>query len=207
MNHAQWVLLIATIMAAATAAGTAAGQAVSQDGVVPSNGYGAALSATLDRTDPLFAAPLDSTHELLTATLVLESSLKDAKTEALGEAAETLKAVEGFRSALTADIEQAGEGGFSLVRSHTLEQIGRFGIEKMPEIVDHLRASGKLKKSFAVPDLAWAGDLVDAIHEDIKETGESPWVFVKSHTFRHHDLETIHYWGLQQPTYLFYVRK
>lgn len=113
----------------------------------------------------------------------MEAGLKDTRVEELSEAAETFKAVEAFRSALAKDIEMAGEGGFSLVRSHTLEQLGRFGIQKMPEIVAHLKKTKKLKESFAVPDLAWAGDLTDALHEDIKTTGEgSSWVFVKSHT-------------------------
>lgn len=183
MKHTLWIFLVTTIFAAVAAAGPACSLAASQGSISPNGEGGTELSAAKAEDPHLLVTSQDSAYELLAATLVLEAGLRDAKIEALAETADHLKTVESFRTALVKDIETAGKAGFSLVRSHTLEQFGRFGVRKMPEIIAHLKKTKKLKESFAVPDLTWAGDLIDAIHEDIQTTGEgSSWVFVKSHT-------------------------
>ncbi len=64
------------------------------------------------------------------------------------------------------------KGGFAILRSHTLEQIGKFGLGKMPDVVDALQKSGKLHSSFKLPPgLSLAGELATTLGKHIGSGG------------------------------------
>ncbi|MCP4367391.1 MAG: hypothetical protein GY797_04635 [Deltaproteobacteria bacterium] len=115
---------------------------------------------------------------------------KDDKKMIVGNA----KALEGFSKALWKDIDMAGEGGFALAKSYSLEQIGKYGLKKMPDVVKHLKKTGKISESFKIPpDMSFTADIFSAIGKDIKSTGTNKFVLIKSHT-----LEQIGRTGLEK---------
>jgi len=62
-----------------------------------------------------------------------------------------IKALHDFSIALEKDIETSTGRSFAVLRSHTLEQIGSFGLGKLPDVVDALKKTGKLPSSFGLP--------------------------------------------------------
>ena len=62
-----------------------------------------------------------------------------------------IKVLHDFSTALQKDIETSPAKGFTILRSYTLEEIGKFGLEKMPGVVDVLKKTGELPSSFNLP--------------------------------------------------------
>jgi tetratricopeptide (TPR) repeat protein len=63
-----------------------------------------------------------------------------------------LKIPLAFAPALLKDVDLAAQGRLtSPLVSHTLEEIGRFGLKTLPTVVDRLKEGGKLPPSFNVP--------------------------------------------------------
>lgn len=78
-----------------------------------------------------------------------------------------IKALHDFVIALQKDIEMSKEGKFTVLRSHTLEQVGRFGLGKMPDLVDFLKKKEILPSSFKLPPTFGAEEFVTAIARHI----------------------------------------
>lgn len=75
--------------------------------------------------------------------------------------------LDDFIMALRKDIESARDKRFALLSSHTLEQIGRFGLGKMPDVVNALKKAGKLPHSFKLPATFGMEDFATAIGKHI----------------------------------------
>jgi hypothetical protein len=67
-----------------------------------------------------------------------------------------------FFKAVEQDIEESGEDGFVLWRSHTLEQSARILLDKMPVMVKSLQKAGKLPPGYSLPFLSGARDIATA---------------------------------------------
>ena len=69
---------------------------------------------------------------------------KDLDSKLLGN----VKVLNNFSVALEKDIEMMAGDKFAVLRSHTLEQFGKFGLSKMPDIVELAKAKKMLPSSF-----------------------------------------------------------
>ena len=78
-----------------------------------------------------------------------------------------IKTLHDFSSALEKDIQVSTEGGFTILRSHTLEQIGNFGLGEMANVVDVLKKTGRLPTSFNLPATFGAEELATALSKHI----------------------------------------
>ncbi|MBW2660522.1 MAG: hypothetical protein JRD93_00705 [Deltaproteobacteria bacterium] len=74
-----------------------------------------------------------------------------------------IKLLHDFSTALQKDIETSPAKGFTVLRSYTLEEIGKFGLGKMPGVVDVLKKTGKLPSSFNLPATFGAEEFARAV--------------------------------------------
>lgn len=118
-----------------------------------------------DLSDPNSA--LQAYHEKVSLCLETAATLETVLNY-LDESTETsdlknLKSAHDFTVALRNDLAMSQKTGFTVLRSHTLEQIGNFGMERLPDIVEVLKKNGKLPKAFKLPPSFGAAELTTAI--------------------------------------------
>jgi len=73
----------------------------------------------------------------------------------------------GFIAALGNDISESRNRKFVFLRSNTVEQIGKFGLGKMPDFVDFLKDRKYLPQSFNLPATFGTEDFVVAIGKHV----------------------------------------
>jgi hypothetical protein len=125
---------------------------------------------------------IDAANALYMTSALLEKALTHLDKKDAQRIVKNATALKEFSSAIQSDIAMAGEGGFALVKSYTLEQIGRYGVKALPDIIERYRNKGSISETFKIPDMSYAGDLITAIGKDIELTGTGTNVLVQSHT-------------------------
>lgn len=78
-----------------------------------------------------------------------------------------IKDLYDFIDAFKKDIERSQNSKFTIMSSHTLEQLGKFGLGNMPEFVAYLQDKGHLSQSFKLPATFGAEEFAVAIGKHI----------------------------------------
>lgn len=81
--------------------------------------------------------------------------------------ADKLRDIYDFADAVQQDLEMSKGKKLTVLTSHTLEQIGRYGLSKTPQIVDMLKKYGKLPAGFNLPSTFGAAEFSTAIGRHI----------------------------------------
>ncbi len=113
-------------------------------------------AAAVSRTDTVDGAGGDEAMQI--RTTIIDGITRMNQTVGFLEAVSgqkldpNIKIPLSFAPALMKDIEQGRQGRLtSPLVSHTLEQIGVFGLKTLPTVVDNLKSTGKLPPNFNVP--------------------------------------------------------